>query len=392
MTAKPRATFLRWLLGALMALLLVVSTNAPRARSAEGDAGNPERIVAVGDVHGDYDQFVRLLRAAGVIDQKDRWSGGKTHLVQTGDLLDRGPDSRKVMDLLLRLDRAARRAGGAVHSLIGNHEAMNVYGDLRYVSAGEYEAFRNSGSAEVRTRFYEQTVEELKRNPPAAGLPEFDEAYREKWEAERPLGYFEHRLAFGPNGEYGKWIRGNDAVMRVGDTLFLHGGISPKYAAMSIDEINQRAHEELKDFSKLQGGIVLDADGPLWYRGLAQESEIALQDHVRQVLEKFGVKRMVIGHTPQPGVVVPRFGGQVLLIDVGLSAAYGGNFACLILERGKAYAFHRGQKLELPASSGKEQVLSYLEKAAALDPSPSPAAPLIQALRLGTALPVSARE
>jgi hypothetical protein len=388
---KSQTARIRWQLSVLVGLL-VFSTITQRARSADGDAGNPERIVAIGDVHGDYDQFVRLLRAVGIIDGKDRWTGGKTQLVQTGDLLDRGADSRKVMDLLMRLERPARRAGGAVHSLIGNHEAMNVYGDLRYVSAGEYEAFRNSRSVEVRSQFYEQAVEELKRNPPPAGLPEFDKAYRAKWEAERPLGYFEHRLAFGPNGEYGKWIRGNDAVMRVGDTLFLHGGIGPKYADLSVDEINNRVHEELKDFSKLQGGIVLDAEGPLWYRGLAQESEAALQAHVEHVLKAFGVKRVVIGHTPQPGVVMPRFGGQVLLIDIGLSAAYGGNFACLILEQGKAYAFHRGQKLELPASSDKEQVLAYLEKAAALDPSPSPAAPLIQALKGGAALPVSAKE
>lgn len=385
-----RAAPIRWLLTAL-AVLLVFST-AHRARGAEGDAGNPERIVAVGDVHGDYGQFVRLLRAVGVIDQRDRWSGGKTHLVQTGDVLDRGSDSRKVMDLLMRLDRPARRAGGAVHTLIGNHEAMNVYGDLRYVSAGEFNAFRTPRSEEIRSHFYEQHVEELKRNPPPEGLPEFDKAFREKWEASRPLGYFEHRVAFGPNGDYGKWIRGNDAVIRVGDTLFLHGGISPKYAALSADEINLQVHEELKDFSKLQTGLVVDSEGPLWYRGLAQENEATLQDHVQRVLDAFGVKRIVIGHTPQPGVVVPRFGGKVVLIDIGLSEAYGGNLACLILEQGKAYPFHRGQKLELPASSDNQQVIAYLEKAAALDPSPSPAALLIDAIKKGVAIPVSAKE
>ncbi len=386
-----RTALTRWLLCALAGILVFLATTRP-AGSAEGDAAQPERIVAVGDVHGDYDQFVRLLRAVGLIDEKDRWTGGKTHLVQTGDVLDRGPDSRKVMDLLQKLERPARRAGGAVHALIGNHEAMNVYGDLRYVSPGEYEAFRSSRSAEIRSQFYEQHVEELKRNPPAAGLPEFDKAFREKWEAEHPLGYFEHRVAFGPNGDYGKWIRGSEAVIRVGDTLFLHGGVGPKYADSSVDEINRRILEELKDFSKLREGIVLDSEGPLWYRGLAQESEAALQDHVQHVLKTFGVKRLVVGHTPQPGVVMPRFGGQVILIDIGLSQAYGGNFACLILEQGKAYAFHRGQKLELPASSDSQQVLGYLEKAAALDPSPSPIAPLIQAIKKGVALPASAKE
>ncbi|MSR03122.1 MAG: hypothetical protein EXR94_10365 [Gemmatimonadetes bacterium] len=102
------------------------------------------RIVAVGDVHGDFAQFTTVLRQAGVIDAKNRWAGGQTHLVQTGDVPDRGPDSRQVMDLLMELTPQAEKAGGQVHALIGNHEAMRVLGDLRYVSPGEYEAFRTS--------------------------------------------------------------------------------------------------------------------------------------------------------------------------------------------------------------------------------------------------------
>src|SRR5262245_33598569 len=99
-----------------------------------------ERVVAVGDVHGDFGAFVGVLRAAGVIDQKNKWTGGKTHLVQTGDVPDRGADSRKVMDLLMDLEKQAPKAGGRVHALIGNHEAMNLYGDLRYVVPGEFAA------------------------------------------------------------------------------------------------------------------------------------------------------------------------------------------------------------------------------------------------------------
>src|SRR6185295_5418060 len=86
-----------------------------------------DRVVAVGDVHGDHDQLVAVLRSAGLLDAQLKWSGGKAHLVQTGDILDRGPDSRKAMDLLMRLEVEARAAGGEVHCLIGNHEAMNCY-------------------------------------------------------------------------------------------------------------------------------------------------------------------------------------------------------------------------------------------------------------------------
>src|SRR5207248_1697127 len=106
-----------------------------------------ERIVAVGDVHGDYEQFTGVLASAGLIDGHGDWTGGKTHLVQNGDIVDRGPDSRAVMDLLMKLEKQAAAAGGAVHALIGNHEAMNVYGDLRYVSPGEFASYAHGPDA-----------------------------------------------------------------------------------------------------------------------------------------------------------------------------------------------------------------------------------------------------
>ena len=119
---------------------------------------NVERIVAIGDIHGDYDQLAAVLKSAGLIDDQGSWTGGKTHLVQVGDVLDRGPDSRKAMDLLMRIEKEAPEAGGYVHALIGNHEAMNVYGDLRYTSMGEYAAFQDENS-ELRD-------EELKKSTP----------------------------------------------------------------------------------------------------------------------------------------------------------------------------------------------------------------------------------
>src|SRR5687767_12990457 len=112
----------------------------PISAEAEDTSSGVDRIVAVGDLHGDYDAFLTVLRDTGLIDQKTKWAGSKTHLVVTGDVLDRGPDSRKILDLVIQLEKKARSDGGYVHSLIGNHEAMNVYGDLRYTSEAEYEA------------------------------------------------------------------------------------------------------------------------------------------------------------------------------------------------------------------------------------------------------------
>ena len=99
-----------------------------------------DKVVAVGDVHGDYDQYVKLLKANKLINKKLKWTGGEIHLVQLGDVTDRGPDSLKIIEHLMKLEKQEKRAGGKVHVLIGNHESMNIQTDLRYVHPGEYAA------------------------------------------------------------------------------------------------------------------------------------------------------------------------------------------------------------------------------------------------------------
>ena len=320
-----------------------------------------ERIVAIGDVHGDYDAFVSLLRDTGIIDQKSRWTGGKSHLVQTGDVLDRGPDSRKVIDLLLALEKEAPKAGGRVHSLIGNHEVMNMYGDLRYVIPAEFAAFKTADSERTREAYWEQETKALPTPP--------TKEFKRKWEAEHPLGWFEHRIQFGYDGPYGKWIRAKNMVVKINDSVFLHGGISPKFAAMTVEQLNNAIRDDLKNLAKLRmdSAFLTDPDGPLWYRGLAQDDSPEILPFVIRLTEALGVKRIVIGHTPTPGAVLQRLGGRVVMIDVGLSAYYGSNRACLIIEGGKLFAMHRGQKLELAED------LAYLKRAAALE---KPSAPL----------------
>jgi hypothetical protein len=348
-------------------LFFIVLLYSLHAWAAEDVWTGVTRIVAVGDVHGDYKQFVTVLRATGVIDRSGKWAGGKTHFVQVGDLVDRGPDSRRVMDLVITLEKQARSAGGFVHALIGNHEAMNLYGDLRYTTAADFDAFRGPNSEMIRKVFWEEHLKELQKSSPGVNV---DDAYRKKWETEHPLGFFEHRYEFGPNGTYGKWIRSHNAVVKINDILFLHGGISPKYAATPLRLINERIRGELEDFTMLIGGMVMDQEGPLWYRGMAEDDESGLREHVDAVLANFGVKRIVIGHTPMSGVIFPRFQGEVIAIDVGLSRVYGGPPAGLLVEKGKFYAIHRGTKLELPSGPGAD-VLAYLKKAAELEPEGS---------------------
>jgi len=349
---------------------------APPPESWDGVA----RVLAVGDVHGDYDQFLAVLQAGGVVDRRGRWSGGRTYLVQTGDRIDRGPDSRKVMDLMMRLEKEARKAGGMVHPLTGNHEAMNVLGDLRYVIPEEFAAFKTPDSARLRQVLWERIREARKPDEPALG----DED-RKRFEAAHPLGWIEHRQAFAPSGTYGGWIARQNAVIRIGDTLFLHGGISPKYADFSLLDLDERIRRELEQADPLTALVSTDPEGPLWFRGLAQ-GDPALASHLDAVLRRHGARRMVIGHTPTEGLVMPLYGGRVVAIDVGLSKVYGGPPAALLLEDGRAIAIHRGRKILLPEGEG-EPLLRYVREVSALEPDPARLRALLDRLEAAVSAP-----
>ncbi len=302
-------------------------------------AGVGAQIVAIGDLHGDIGALRESLRDAGLVDAKDRWRGGKATLVQIGDMVDRGPDSRKVMDLLMQLEKQAEKAGGRVHVILGNHDAMNVYGDLRYVAPGEYAAFRTKDSGDVRDAYWAQLTEGKQPAPTAEE--------RAKWDETHPLGWVEHRFAFGPKGKYGKWLREKPAVVKVGETLFVHAGLSAKYAAMGAAELNAAVKAELADVTamKAETSVAMDVEGPFWYRGMAGGDETELEPVVAQALATHGAKRVVIGHTPTGGEVTARFGGRVLNIDVGLGAAYGSKRGCLVIEGDRLTVAKGGQRV-----------------------------------------------
>ena len=114
-----------------------------------------ERLIAIGDLHGDYDAYRALLTQAGLIDAKGHWSGKKAVFVQMGDAVDRGTKSRDIVLDLQRLQKEASHDGGQVIALIGNHEAMNMTGDLRYVAPAEYQNFVTPKTEAVREQTFQ---------------------------------------------------------------------------------------------------------------------------------------------------------------------------------------------------------------------------------------------
>ena len=358
--------FMRRFISVNLIVILIAQVLLARPDQAEFDA--VERIIVVGDVHGDFDKFKDVLQSAGIIDSKLKWTGEKTHLVQLGDIPDRGPDTREIYAFMKKLETGARRAGGRVHTLIGNHDAMNIYGDLRYVTEDEYKAFASRKSKSLLNKLYEEEVDWIKKNRPEEEWPEFDKTYKEAWLSRKPEGYVEHRLSWLPDGELGKRVIIKNAVLKIGDTLFVHGGIGPGFVNMTIKDINNTVRETLVNLDNQPDTILRREDGPLWYRGLALQKEHLEEEHVKKVLENFEVKRIVVGHTPTPGVIVPRFDGRVILADVGLSRYYGEHLACLEIVKDKTYAIHRGERLPLPEGNNKS-FIEYLEAINNLEPN-----------------------
>ena len=351
-----------------------------------------ERIVAIGDIHGDYNNYMATLQAAGLVDRKGKWAGGKTHFVQVGDIPDRGPDTLKIIEHISQLAKQARRKGGRVHSLIGNHEVLNVIGDLRYVHPGEYEAFADRKSKTLRDRYFKLYIEHYQQSDPE-GFAQLPEDFRAQWEKEHPLGWMEHRQAWDPQwnseAEYAKWVMDKKVAVRINDNLFLHGGISGFYCGNSLDSLTERAVAELADWDPEKQGILTDPNGPLWYRGLSGKTPgmapsatpPATPETVDAILANHGANHIVVGHTPTMGVIWPEYDGKVVVIDIGMSSHYGGYIGYLEISPEGRFAGYQGGKLPLPASD--DERTGYLQKVIEFEPENPYLKKRLQSLTLG---------
>ena len=368
----------------------------------------PDRLIAIGDVHGAYPQLVALLQRIGLIDAKLNWVGGSTVLVQTGDVIDRGTESRASLDLLMSLERQAPRKGGSVISLVGNHEVLNVIGQLDYVTPDIFATFTDRTSDARRQQAYSDYLAFLaghEGHGHSIAPPTSDEA-RTSWMETHPLGFVEHRDAFGPKGVYGRAIRSHHAVVQIGDGVFVHGGLSPTLRISSVKELDDRMRAELPVFDTIWQTLVdarviwrymtlveaarfareetawfaksasptpsatdtamkrlVDVDswmaglrpnGPLWYRGLAEPPDEALSAGVTAMLARLRAGYLVVGHTPQANRDIgTNLDGRVLLIDTGmLPSVYNGRATALEIRNGRFTALSADRPpAELPAPS-----------------------------------------
>jgi len=368
--ARPGRIAVAALLAALASLAF--STSAPNAQTRAAanvcEITTTERIVAVGDVHGAFDNFVTILQEAGVLGRNRRWSGGRTVFLQLGDVTDRGPDSKQVFDLLRRMETDAARAGGQVHVLVGNHEVMRLEGDMRYVSAKEYAAFESADAREFRDGLYDILAGQQRDHARAAG-EEFDErTFRETFYKQTPLGLIEMHRAYSTNGEYGRWLRARPAVVRVNGIVFVHGGISPAVAALGCTAVDARTRAELQKLTLggapppaapaegtvVEPTLISRIDGPLWYRGLLDGTATA--EDAAAVFATFGARAIVMGHTAmEDGRVQSRFDGRAIAIDTGMlnGTFYPNGVPAAIEIKGDVVtAIYKGRREVLPDKIG----------------------------------------
>ena len=315
-----------------------------------------EKIIAVGDIHGAYDNFLKILKGVGLIDGALHWSGGKSHLVQTGDIMDRGPDARKAFDLLIKLEKEAEKAGGKVHVLLGNHEELNITGISfdypGYVTVEQFISFLPDSYKKKKEKEFREQLGKEDFNWPQSDLSSSN-SLRAKWENLLKTDSDARRkyISFF-NQNYGKWLLEHNAVIKINDVIFVHGGISKKYSTRKLEDINDQLRQELSFLRvatlrsrppqiSFTPQIVYKSEGPLWYRGFAIMDEEIFKAEVDEILNNLGAKHMVIAHTPQMGSPVMaeeyvcRFHGKVWIIDTGISEFYGGFPSALIIENGE---------------------------------------------------------
>ena len=261
---------------------------------AEVDLAGHDSVFVFGDVHGEFDRVLWHLRLADLIDAELRWTGGRAAVAFLGDLFDRGKDVTRLLWFIYGLEREAEAAGGRVITLLGNHEAMILTGDLRYLAPKEKMIADRHGMS-----------------------------YDRMFDPERSV--------------LGRWIAAKPGLVRLDDLLLAHGGVSPAFVDYSLQEYQDslaafiaeplftrwRDEAFLRDFARetrldsvqvyRRYDFFFGPESVLWYRDLVLSATLA--GHLDAALERFGARTHVVGHTPVR-TIRESYGGKLIAADL----------------------------------------------------------------------------
>lgn len=248
----------------------------------------PNKLVAVADIEGNFNAFAGLLVHNKITDEKFNWIFGEGHLILNGDLFDRGNNVLPLLWLIYKLEKEAEQAGGKVHTILGNHDIMNLrgvynYNRTKYIkSASQITEIEDSKTA-ITTLYNEQS-------------------------------------------ELGKWLRTKNTIEVIGDYLFVHAGLSPELLDLNltIDAINRIVREHIGQNLYSEPGpnptanLLMGRKGPFWFRGLVMSREEygkVKMEQLDSLLNHFKAKKVVIGHSVVDRVSTD-YDGKVIRIDI----------------------------------------------------------------------------
>lgn len=288
------------------AVLLSVVTDEPgktfqvklktKLEEEKAEYDKPDKMFVLSDIEGNFRAFRKLLQSHGVIDSAFHWTFGTGHLVLTGDFVDRGVQQTEVLWLIYSLEDQALVAGGKVHYVLGNHEIMNMNGDLRYLNK------KYSENAVLLNRGYTSLV--------------------------------------GDQSELGRWLRTKNVVERVGDILFCHGGISQPVNRMNLplSNLNKMVRpyyaDSLMQYDKPETDTLYSDLGPFWYRGYYYGAVKATPAQLDSTLSTYKVKQVATGHTVIADTISILRDGKLMNTDVHHA---GGHIEALYIEKGNYY-------------------------------------------------------
>jgi hypothetical protein len=265
-----------------------------RLANEKAEYDGVKKILVISDIEGNFAAFRKLLQGNGVIDENFNWIFEKNHLVLTGDFVDRGATVMEVLWLIYSLEEKAKAAGGYVHFVLGNHEIMNMSGDLRYVHQ------RYNQHAAIINQHYMQL--------------------------------------FGPDAEIGRWLATKNIAERIGDILFTHGGISSyvnqlKIPLKEMNEISRPFYtDSTYEYKDNRLGVLFSDFGPFWYRGYYNDIPKATLAQIDSTLEFYNIHHIATGHTIVADNISTLYKGRIINTDVHHAA---GHSEALLVEKGK---------------------------------------------------------
>ena len=259
------------------------------------------KIAALSDIHGQYDLLIELLQNNKIIDKNLNWSFGKGHFVIVGDIFDRGDKVNEILWFIYELEMQAKNSGGRVHYLLGNHEYMVLYNDLRYIH-GKY----NIASKLLNL--------------------EYDQLY-------------------GDNTIIGRWLRSKPTIVKINDIIFTHGGISEDfilYEGFNIEKINNTMRKSIPRLKELRNlrkdgqskdmyNMYFGNNSLIWYRGYFEEGLI--DTDISNILKLVDANHIVVGHTSNKEVV-QLYDNKIIGVDSSIKK---GKYGELLIIKNKRF-------------------------------------------------------